>query len=162
MFKRLRQIFSSSSEQIPDEAREFVTKLAAANVWILAVGLRGTPAMPADKDAAFEVIAAHRIDVSEIGDDDSVFPFNFARDGKQFLPFFTSKERAERFVRNSPVQTDLATVYQPYALLAGFVATHENEIFELVVDAGSEGERTIGMAERLLLRSLSKPMDENV
>ena len=53
-----------------------ISKVAADDIWILAVGLRGTPTIPSVTDpAAFDIIAAHRIDVSEIGDDDSVFPW---------------------------------------------------------------------------------------
>ncbi len=71
MLDRIRQMFSKP--KLSDEAREFITKLATSDIWILAVGLRGTPAIPSISDpAAFDIIAAHRIDVSEIGDDDSV------------------------------------------------------------------------------------------
>ena len=35
--------------------------------------------------------------MSEIGDDDSVFPFNYQRSGRQALPFFSSAERAQHF-----------------------------------------------------------------
>jgi len=157
MLDRIRKIFSKPKPNLSDEARGFITKLATSDIWILAVGIRGTPTMPSITDpAALEVIAAHRIDVSKIGDDDSVFPFNYESDGRQTLPFFSSEERARRFLADSGFSVDL-TPFQPYRMLAGFVATRENEIFELILDPRSEAERRIGHDERLLLRSLSRP-----
>ena len=155
MLDRIRQMFSKPKPNLSDEARDFITKLATSDIWILAVGLRGTPAIPSITDpAAFDIIAAHRIDVSEIGDDDSVFPFNYEREGKQTLPFFSSEEGARHFAADTGFPND-PTVFQPYSLLAGFVATPENEIFDLVLDPRSPAERKLGRDERLLLRSLS-------
>ncbi len=129
--------------------------MAAGDIWILAVGLRGAPAIANVNDpAAFDIIAAHRIDVAEIGDDDSVFPFNYERDGRRALPFFSSAERASQFAAGTGLPTDV-TVFQPYRLLAGFVSTPENDMFELVLDARSPAERTLTRDERLLLRSLT-------
>ena len=66
MLDRLRRMFSKSRSGLSDEAREFITKLATSDIWILAVGLRGTPVIPSITDpAAFDIIAAHRINVSE-------------------------------------------------------------------------------------------------
>ncbi|HOX59114.1 MAG TPA: hypothetical protein P5205_11285 [Candidatus Paceibacterota bacterium] len=104
--------------------------------------------------AAFDVIAEHRIDVSEVGDDDSVFPFNCERGGRQVFPFFTIEERAKQFAGATGFPADV-TVVQPYRLMSGFVATPENEMFELVLDAGSPAERILSKDERLLLRTLS-------
>lgn len=155
MLDRIRQMFSKPKPTLSDEARDFITKLATSDIWILAVGLRGTPAIPNVTDpAAFDIIAAHRIDVSEIGDDDSVFPFNYERDGKQTLTFFSSDERARQFAVASSFPIDV-TIFQPYRLLAGFVAAPENEMFELVLDPRSPAERTFTRDERLLLRSVS-------
>ena len=155
MLDRIRQMFSRPKPRLSDEAHDLITKLVASDIWILAVGIRGTPAMPSITDpAALEVIAAHRIDVSEVGDDDSVFPFNYERDGRQVFPFFSSKERASHFLADSGFDTDL-TLFQPYCMRAGFVATPENDLFELVLDPRSETERKICLDERLLLRSLS-------
>ncbi len=157
MLDSIRRLFSTPKPSLSDEARAFVGKLAASDIWILAVGLRGTPAVPSISDArAFDIIAAHRIDVADIGDDDSVFPFNYERDGRQVLPFFSSKERATHFMRDSGFDVDLS-LFQPYGLRAGFVATPENEMFDLVVDARSPDERKLTRDERLLLRSISKP-----
>lgn len=153
MFARIRQMFSKP--KLSDEAREFVSKLAKGDIWILAVGLRGAPAIPSVTDPdAFEVVAAHRIDVSEVGDDDSVFPFNYERGGRQVLPFFSSEEIAKRFAVEKGLPTDV-TVFQPYCLLAGFVSAPENGMFELVYDPCSADERTLTEDERLLLRSLT-------
>lgn len=153
MLDRIRQIFSRP--KLSDESRDFITKLATSRIWVLAVGLRGTPAIPSATDpSAFEIIAAHRIDVSEVGDDDSVFPFNYKHGGKQVLPFFSSEERATGFASESGFPTDV-TIFQPYDLRAGFVATRENEVYDLVLDPRSPAERTLTREERLLLHSLS-------
>jgi hypothetical protein len=156
MLTRIRQMFSKPNPTPSDESREFITKLAPSHIWLLAIGLRGTPAVPSNLEDAFLVLDAHRIDVSEIGDEDSIYPFNFNRDGIQMLPFFTSEERARAFRADSGFQTDLS-YFQPYSLLSGFVATPENEIFELVLDPRSPAERRLTKDERLLLRSLSTP-----
>jgi len=157
MLDRIRQVFSRTKPSLSDEGRQFITKLANSDIWILAIGVRGTPAMPSITDpAAIEVIAAHRKELSEIGDDDSVFPFNYQRDGRQILPFFSSEERARHFLAHSGFPSDLS-LFQPYRLLAGFVATPENDMLELVLDACSPSERRMGKDERLLLRSLSTP-----
>jgi hypothetical protein len=157
MLDRIRQIFSKPKASLSDEARALIAKLVDSDIWILAVGIRGTPAMPSINDpAAFEVIAAHRIDVSEIGDDDSVFPFNYERDERRVFPFFSSNERAGHFLGDSGFETDLS-FFQPYCMRAGFVATPDNDMFELVLDARSPSERILTRDERLLLRSLSSP-----
>jgi hypothetical protein len=157
MLDRIRQMFSKPKPNLSDEAADFITKLAASDIWILAVGLRGTPTIPNITDpGAFDIIAAHRIDVSEIGDDDSVFPFNYERDGSQTLPFFSSEERARQFAADSGFPTD-PVVFQPYSLLSGFVATPDNDFLELVLDPNSSAERRLSRDERLLLRSLTTP-----
>jgi len=155
MIARLFQMFSKPKSALTDEAREFITKLATSKIWILAVGLRGNPAILSMTDpAALDIVAAHRIDVTKIGVDDSVFPFNYQRDGKHTLPFFTSKERAKQFATELGLAADVA-VFQPYGIKAGFVGSPENDIFELVLDPGSPAERALTSDERLLLRRVS-------
>ena len=103
------------------------------------------------------MVDAHRIDVSEIGDDDSVFPFSYMRDGIRTLPFFTTEDRAREFRADCGFEIEL-TYFQPYSLLAGFVTsitTPENEMFTLILDPGSPAERTLTKDERLLLLSLT-------
>lgn len=159
MLDRIRQMFSKPKPKpnLSDEARDSITTLAASDIWILAVGLRGTPTIPNISDpAAFDIIGAHRIDVSDIGDDDSVFPFNCERNGSQTLPFFSSEEKAKQFAVDSGFPTD-PTVFQPYCLLPGFVATPENDFLDLVLDPNSPAERILTRDERLLLRSLTTP-----
>ena len=154
MIERIRQMFSKAKPTLSDEARDFITKLADSDIWILAIGIRGTPAMPSLTDpAAFDVIAANRMELSEVGDDDSVFPFNYERDGRQVLPFFRSEERARHFLDHGGLGD--ISLWQPFRLLAGFVATPENEQFELVLDTASPSERRLSQDERLLLRALS-------
>ena len=155
MLGRIRQMFCRPT--LSGESRAFISRLEASPIWILAVGVRGTPAIPASTGPeALEVIAAHRVDVAELGDDDSVFPFNYEQDGKQVLPFFSSEALARRFAADSGFPTDV-TVFQPYDLRAGFVATPENEVYELVLDPRSPSERRLTRGERLLLRSLCMP-----
>lgn len=153
MFDFFRRMFSAP--KLSEESSAFITTLAASDIWLLAVGLRGTPQVPSIAGPeAIALIAAHRIDVSDLGDDDSIFPFNYARNGRQALPFFSSEERARRFASDNKFPIDV-TIFQPYRLLVGFVATRENETFDLVFDPGSPAERTLTGGERHLLRSLS-------
>jgi hypothetical protein len=155
MLNRIRQMFGKPEPRLPDDSRTFITNLAKGDIWILAVGLRGVPAIPNIADpAAWDIIAAHRINVAEIGDDDAVFPFNYEREGRQIFPFFSSEERARHFQADSGFQVDLSP-FQPYCLLAGFVATPENDMLELVLDARSPAERILTRDERLLLRALT-------
>jgi hypothetical protein len=154
MLDRIRKMFSKPKPALSDESRAFITKLAAGDIWILAVGLRGSPAINTTDPAAFDTIAEHRIDVTEIGDDDAVFPFNYERDGRQTLPFFSSSALAEKFASAAGFPTDIP-VFQPYPLLAGFVSAPENDLFELVLDARSPAERQLTRDERLLLREIT-------
>jgi len=151
---RLRKLFSPPKPALTDESREFIERLAPSFIWVLAIGLRGTPAIPAVYDSsAWDIIAAHRIELAEVGDDDSVFPFNYRRDGLQTLPFFSSEERARQFLAGKS-WGDIS-FFQPYRLLAGFVTSQENDIFELVLDPGTPSERRLETDERLLLLTLS-------
>jgi hypothetical protein len=150
-------MFSKPKSSLSDEAREFVTRLAESDVWILVVGLRGIPTIPSITDpGAFDIIAAHRIDVSEIGDDDAVFPFNYERNGNQALPFFSSEEKVRLFAAANRFSTK-PVIFQPYCLLSGFVATPENDFLDLILDPNSPAERNLSRDERLLLRSLTTP-----
>jgi len=150
-------MFSKPKSSLSDEAREFVAKLAESDIWVLAVGLRGIPAIPSIADpGAFDIIAAHKFDVSEIGDDDSVFPFNYERKGNQALPFFTSEEKARQFAVANKFPT-APVIFQPYCLLSGFVATPDNDFLDLILDPNSPAERSLSRDERLLLRSLTTP-----
>ena len=157
MFDRFRQIFSKP-QVLTDEAKQFIKKLADSDIWILAIGLRGTPVISDINDpAAFEIIGAHRKDLSEIGDDDSVFPFNYEREGKQIFPFFDSEDSARHFLSNSGFLKVDISYFQPYRLGSGFVATPENDMFDLVLNPSCPSERRITNEERLLLRSLTSP-----
>lgn len=152
----VKWVEEDNANQLPEEPRDFITNLAKSEIWILAVGLRGAPSIPNIHDpSALDTFAAHRIDVSEMGDDDSIHPFNYELDGKQVLPFFSSEERAKEFLSSSAIPKD---VFQPCNFIAGFIATPENDMFELVLDPHSPGERKLNRQERLLLRSISTPV----
>jgi hypothetical protein len=154
MIARIRQMFSKPKPTLSDESRAFIEKLTPSFIWVLAIGIRGTPAIPAVYDSsAWDIIAAHRIELADMSDDDSVFPFNYRRDGPQILPFFSSEEHAREFLAGKS-WGDIS-FFQPYRLLAGFVATPENDVFELLLDPGSPSERRLSQDERLLLRALS-------
>jgi len=159
MLNRIRQMFSKPNPVLSDEAQKFVTSLATSDIWILAIGVRGTPAMPSitgpeSFPVALKTVTAYRKELSELGDDDSIFPFNYKRDGREALPFFSSEERAKHFLADSGFVSDLS-VFQSYCLITGFVAAPENEKFDLVLDPRSPSERRIEDDEWLLLRSLS-------
>jgi len=157
MLSFIRRLFRNSEPTLSGESRAFIEDLAKGHIWILGVGLRGVPVVPdITHPAGWDIISAHRIDVAELGDDDSISPFNCKRNGKRVFPFFSSEERARHFQANSGYQSDLS-LFQPCSLLAGFVATSDSDIFELVLDANSPAERTLTWAERLLLRSLTTP-----
>jgi hypothetical protein len=100
------------------------------------------------------MIAEYRIDVSEIGDDDSVFPFNYEEGGRHVFPFFGSENSAKHFASTADDPLALS-IFQPYALLAGFMTAPENEAFELVFEPRSSLERRISSEERSLLRQMS-------
>ncbi len=157
MLQRLRQLFSRTGSNLSAESRQFITSLANSDIWILAIGLRGTPATPSNLSdpTAIDMLAAHRKELAKLGDEDSVFPFNFNRGGTQVLPFFSSEDRAKQFLAFGNLGD--ISAFQPYRLLAGFVTTPENDLFEPVLDPGSSAERTIGTEERLLLRELARP-----
>lgn len=160
MLNRFRQLFNKQIPQPANEAQEFIAKLAASDVWILAIGLRGAPAAPLVTDAAsfsaaIRTLTPYRKSLSELGDDNSVFPFNFRRGGRQILPFFSSEERAQEYLADSGFASDIAAVFQPFCLPSGFVAAPHNDKFDLALDLRSPSERRIEDDERLLLRSLS-------
>ena len=151
---RIRHMLGKSGAGLSDEARLFIESIAAADIWVLAVGIRGTPSIPRiANDRAMDAITDHRIDVSEIGDDDSVFPFNYVERERQLLPFFRSEHRAREFA--SSLGSSVVQVFQPLKLLAGFVTSPENDEFDLILDPATPEERRITLAERRLLRSRS-------
>ena len=69
------------------------------------------------------------------------------------MPFFSSEERAQQFLAGKSWGD--TSFFQPYRLLAGFVATPENDMFDLLFDAGFSTARRLSHEERLLLRALS-------
>src|SRR4051794_26478365 len=117
MLARIRLMFSKPKPTLSDESREFIEKLTPSFIWVLAIGIRGTPAIPTVYDSsAWDIIAAHRIELADVSDDDSVFPFNYRRDGPQTLPFFSSEKRAREFLA-AKSWGDIS-FFQPYRLLA--------------------------------------------
>ncbi len=153
MIDFLRRLFSRPPD-LSEASREFIEDLASSRIWILAIGIRGTPAIPRFADSeAIAMVAAHRKELSELDDDDSVFPFNFEAEGRQVMPFFSSEALAKQFLEHGELGD--VSLFQPCRLLAGFVAVRENEVFYLVLDPGSASEHRITDGERWHLRSLS-------
>jgi hypothetical protein len=156
MLDQFRKLFSPAKPKLSEESRAFIEKLAPSFIWVLAIGIRGTPTISAVYDSsAWDTVAAHRIELGDIGDDDSVVPFNYKKDGPQTLPFFSSEELAKKYLANKSWGN--ISYFQPYRLLAGFVSTPENDLFELLLDPSFPSERKIEREERLLLRSLTTP-----
>jgi hypothetical protein len=139
---------------LSDESRAFIERLAPSFIWILAIGIRGTPGLRAIHDqSAWDAVAKHRIELSDVGDDDSVFPFNYKRDGRQILPFFSSEDCARQFL--AAKRWGDSSFFQPYRLLAGFVTAPGNETYDLILDAGLPSERTLHSVEKELLRKIT-------
>jgi hypothetical protein len=139
---------------LTDESRIFIEKLAPSFIWILAIGIRGTPnlsgmAGPARRD----VLAAHRIELSDIRSSDSVFSFNYGQDGQQILPFFSSEDCARQFLATK--KWGARSFFQPYRLLAGFVTAPGNEKFNPILDPGLPSERKLQSGEKALLRKIT-------
>ena len=155
MFNQFRKMFSiAKPAAMPDESRIFIEKLAPSFIWILAVGIRGTPSFRAlDTPSRLDAVAAHRIELADVGDDDSVFPFNYKHDGRQVLPFFSSEDCARQFLASK--RWGDTGVFQPYRLLAGFVTAPGNEKFDLILDAGLPTERRLQPDEKELLRKIT-------
>src|SRR5262245_36332331 len=121
MKHRNRTVALPLEQKLSDETRAFVKKLAASGVWLLAFGLRGAENIPDRPEAGrYDNIAARRIDVSEIGPNDSFIPLSYRRQGRPVMPFFSSMERAMQFVAGFAVDLSL---FQPFQQHAGFVAT---------------------------------------
>jgi hypothetical protein len=79
-----------------------------------------------------------------------VFPFNYRQGGTQVMPFFSSEERARHYLAGQKI-----SVFEPYCLIAEFVALREQDDVELILDPLSPFERSITRDERLLLRRLT-------
>ena len=161
MFDHFRRMLSTAKKRISAEERDFITNLANSDIWILAIGVHGTPQMPSMTDvgsfpAALKILDPVRKELNELGDNDSVFPFNYRCDSRQVMPFFSSEEGANHFLQMSGFDCDLS-VFQPFCLPAGFVATPFNDKFDLVLDIRTSSEHKLEDSERLLLRSLSAP-----
>ena len=151
MLSSLRKLFSSTT--LTGESRAFVEKLASSFVWILAIGIRGTPNIGRTYDArALE--AVDRLELADLTDDDSVFAFNYGREGRQILPFFSSEDCARQFLNTK--KWGEASPFQPYELLAGFLTAPGNEIFDLILDPGLPTEKSLLSEEKALLRKLTE------
>ena len=155
MLDQFRKLFSAAKPaSLTEESRAFVEKLAPSFIWILAIGIRGTPGIRAIHDpSAWDAVAANRIELVDVGDDDSVFPFNYRRDGRQILPFFSSEDCARQFLASK--KWGNISFFQPYRLLAGFVTAPGNEIFDLILDPGLPSERRLEPNEKELLRKIT-------
>jgi len=148
-------MFSTPKPAAPsDESRAFIERLAPSFIWILAIGIRGTPEISAVRGPeARSEVAANRIDLADVGEDDSVFPFNYRQDGRQILPFFSSEDCARQFLATK--RWGDTAIFQPYRLLAGFVTAPGNERFDLILDPGLQSERRLTSEQKELLRKIT-------
>jgi hypothetical protein len=156
MFNQLRKIFSATNPAaMTDESRAFIEKLAPSYIWILAFGVRGTPSFRAlDRESRLDGLAAHRIDLADVGENDSVVPFNYKHGGRQILPFFSSEEFARQYLAAKQLLGD-TQVFQPFRLRAGYVTAPGNEKFDPVLDDGLPSERRLQANEKELLRKIT-------
>ena len=155
MLDHLRKLFSPQKPALSEESHAFIENLAPSFIWILAIGIRGTPRIHAMQNSTKrDIVADHRIELADIGDYDSVVPFNFRQDGLQVLPFFSSENCAREFLATKPLLGD-TSFFQPYRLRAGFVTAPGNEKFNLVLDAGLPSERRLLPAEKEFLRAIT-------
>lgn len=138
---------------VSEDSRIFIEKLAASPIWVLAIGMRGRPDLRGlDGPAKRRVLAAHRIELADVGASDSVIAFNYRQDDRQILPFFSSEDRARDF------QAQLMRggfPFQPHRLLAGFVAAPDKEKYDLILDPGSISKRKLLPEEKALLRRIT-------
>ena len=153
IFSRILGAFAKPGANLSEESRTFIASIANAEIWILAIGVRGTPTLPRNLDAVLEVVADHRIDVSEIGESDSVVPFNYEEAGRQLLPFFTTEERAKSYI--TTINSSLSGIFQPYPMLAGFVTDPGQGDCDPILDPKSPGERRLSPEECRLMRALA-------
>lgn len=153
MLNPFHKLFSTEKPpSLTEESRAFIEKLAPSAIWILAVGIRGTPKMPGTSGPeAREVVAAHRIELAEVGSKDSIFPFNYREDGRQILPFFSSEDNARAFL--TAKKSNVGSFFKPHRLLAGFVAASEK--FDPILDPGLPSERRLLPEEKALLRKIT-------
>jgi len=154
MLNPFHKLFSSEKPaSLTEESRAFIEKLAPSPIWILAVGIRGTPHLPSNTGPeARGVVAKRRIDLVEVGSKDSVFPFNYREDGRQMLPFFSSEENARAFLATK--KSNVGAFFKPHRLLAGFVTASEK--FDPILDPGLPSERRLLPEERALLRKITR------
>lgn len=139
---------------VTDESRIFIEKLAASNIWILAIGMRGRPDLRGlDGPARRDALAAHRIELADVGPGDSVAPFRYRHDDQLILPFFSSEECARDF--QAQLLRGANGPFQPYRILAGFVTAPGNEKCDLILDPGSASKRRLQPEEKALLRRIT-------
>jgi len=139
---------------VTDESRIFIEKLAASNIWVLAIGMRGRPDLRGlDGPTRRQALAAHRIELADVGPGDSIAPFRYGQGERQVLPFFSSEECARDF--QAQLLRGANGPFQPYRILAGFVTAPGNEKYDLILDPGSPSKRKLQPEEKALLRKIT-------
>ncbi len=135
----------------PARSTEFVTALAQADVWLLAIGQEGTETGEGlSHDELLDQVAQNRKELSEVGEDDSIVPFIFKRGPSAIMPFFSSVKFAEHFIQTKGPK--LGVVYRPIRMRSGFLTSPELAKHQVVLNVNSRFERPLTGEERESLR----------
>ncbi len=139
----------------PDRSVEFVARLADSRIWLLAFGQQGTPNTERlSHDELLGLVAQNRKDLDDVGNEDSIVPFNFRRGSFQVLPFFSSVALAENFLAKE--NPKIRVIHRPFRIQAGFLTEPGLDKFRLVLNMDSSSERPLTSDERESLRQQVK------
>ena len=163
MFGILKRLFGGSQQPEPPDdslaalsrdlarAAAFIEQLAQGHVWILAIGQNATlESGTLSEDALRDHIERNAKELSDLSDSDAIVPFIMQRGASSVLPFFSSLEFAEHFVRTERWQT--TTAFQTLQLRSGFITSPELADCQLILNLNSKSPRTITDRERESLR----------
>ena len=159
MFGLLKKLFGSDAKPEPqddslaalardrDHSDEFISRLAQSDVWILSIGQNGT--IPTDnltEDALRSHIERNAKELSELTDTNGIVPFVLERGASPILPFFSSMQFAEFFIRTERWPT--VTAFQTLRLRSGIIVSPELADCHLVLNLNSKSERPLTEHER--------------
>ncbi len=159
MFGLLKKLFGSDTRPEPqgdslavlararDQSDEFISRLAQSDVWILSIGRNGTiPNANLTEDALRSHIERNAKELSEVTDTEGIVPFVLERGAAPILPFFSTLELAEHFVRSERWPT--VTAFQTLRVHSGIVVSPVLADCQLVLNVNSESERQLTDRER--------------